>query len=232
MPNELQKAHFVVELPGGPETIPVQFNPTEMTFAKGAQIAEIGIPGLDAPIQQFVRGQAEKLTLDLFFDTTESGMDGSATSVTTLTDKFYSTVKINFETHAPPICRLEWNGASFPGAHLLGGYDQQKRHSFRCIVENISQKFTLFSPQGIPLRATLTVTLREYKSLEKQLRELHLASPDHTRAYVIERGDTLSAIAGKVYESPAEWRELATNNNITDPRRLTPGRMLEAPPIA
>src|SRR5205823_5768716 len=96
MPNELQKAHFVVELPGGePEAIAVQFNPTEMTFAKGAQIAEIGIPGLDAPIQQFVRGQAEKLTLDLFFDTTESGMDGSATSVTTLTDKFYSTVKIN-----------------------------------------------------------------------------------------------------------------------------------------
>ena len=233
MPNELQKAHFVAELPGGKsETIAVQFNPTEMTFAKGAQIAEIGIPGLDAPIQQFVRGQAEKLTLDLFFDTTESGMDASATSVTTLTDKFYSTVKINFETHAPPICRLEWNGPSFPGAHLLNGYDQQKRLSFRCIVENISQKFTLFSPQGIPLRATLTVTLREYKSLEKQLTELHLASPDHTKAYVVQRGDTLSAIAGKVYDSAAQWRELATNNDITDPRRLTPGRVLEAPPIA
>ena len=41
---------------------------------RGDQFAEIAIPGLDAPLQQFVRGQAEKLTLDLFFDTTDNGM--------------------------------------------------------------------------------------------------------------------------------------------------------------
>ena len=50
--------------------IPVQFNPPELTLSKGAQIAEIAIPGLDSPILQFIRGQNEKLTLDLFFDTT------------------------------------------------------------------------------------------------------------------------------------------------------------------
>jgi hypothetical protein len=232
MPNELQKAYFCVELPNNDlEILPVQFNPTEVTFAKGAQLAEIGIPGIDTPIQQFVRGQAEKLTLDLFFDTTESGMDAQAKSVTTLTDTFYSLVKINSETHAPPVCQFAWNDPSFPGANLPANYAQQKRLSFRCIVENISQKFTLFSPQGVPLRATLTVTLREYKSLEQQLKELNLQSPDHTKAYITQRGDTLSAIAGKLYGSPAQWRPLAISNGITDPRRLTPGRVLEAPPI-
>jgi nucleoid-associated protein YgaU len=233
MPNELQKAFFCVELPNNDlEILPVQFNPTEVTFAKGAQLAEIGIPGIDTPIQQFVRGQAEKLTLDLFFDTTESGMDAQATSVTTLTDTFYSLVKINSQMHAPPVCQFAWNDPSFPGANLPGDYAQQKRLSFRCIVENISQKFTLFSPQGVPLRATLTLTLREYKSLEQQLKELNLQSPDHTKAYVTQRGDTLSAIAGKLYGSPAQWRRLAIGNGITDPRRLTPGRVLEAPPIS
>ena len=232
MPNELQKAHFCVELPNNKlETLPVQFNPTEMTFAKGVQLAEVGIPGIDSPIQQFVRGQAEKLTLDLFFDTTESGMDAQATSVTTLTDAFYRLVKINSQTHAPPICQFAWNKA-FPGANLPADYAQQQRLMFRCIVENVSQKFTLFTPQGIPLRATLTVTLREYKSLEEQLKELNLQSPDHTKAYVVQRGDTLSAIAGDLYGSPAQWRTLATSNGITDPRRLTPGRVLEAPPIS
>ena len=48
----------------GPRTdsdiIQVQFNPTELAFSKAAQLAEIAIPGLDAPIQQFVRGQARK----------------------------------------------------------------------------------------------------------------------------------------------------------------------------
>ena len=57
-----------------PESIELQYNPTELSWDKSAQIAEIAIPGLDAPLQQFVRGQAEKLTLDLFFDTTDQGM--------------------------------------------------------------------------------------------------------------------------------------------------------------
>ena len=58
--------------------IEVQYNPTELSWDKGAQIAEISIPGLDAPLQQFVRGQAEKLTLELFFDTTDHGMGKDA----------------------------------------------------------------------------------------------------------------------------------------------------------
>ena len=36
----------------------------------------------------------------------------------------------------------------------------------------MGQKFTLFNPLGTPLRATLTVTFREYKTLEEQIAEL------------------------------------------------------------
>src|SRR4051812_43009515 len=57
-----------------PAPITVQFNPAEYSLSKGAQIAEIAIPGIDSPILQFVRGQNEKLTLELFFDTTQGGM--------------------------------------------------------------------------------------------------------------------------------------------------------------
>src|SRR5215510_15358995 len=87
------------------EDIPLQYNPTELSFDKSAQIAEIAIPGLDAPLQQFVRGQAEKLTLELFFDTTDKGgMGKNAVSVTTETDRFYQLIKIEPKRHAPPIC--------------------------------------------------------------------------------------------------------------------------------
>ena len=83
----------------------VQFNPTEFSLDKGAQIAEIAIPGLDSPLLQFVRGQAEKLTVDLFFDTTENGTGAGATSVTTVTDQVYQLVKIEPDGHAPPSAR-------------------------------------------------------------------------------------------------------------------------------
>src|SRR5262249_32697710 len=100
MPNEPLPALFIVQRPKAPPVVlPVRFNPTELNFSKAAQIAEIDIPGLDAPIQQFVRGQAEKMTVELFFDTTETGMDAAALSVTTLTDQFYGLIKIQSESH-------------------------------------------------------------------------------------------------------------------------------------
>ena len=63
---------------GLPPEFHVQFNPTDLTFAKGANFAEIAIPGLDSPVLQFVAGQNEKLTVELFFDTTDRGMGAGA----------------------------------------------------------------------------------------------------------------------------------------------------------
>ena len=74
---------------GLPRRFEVQFNPTEYTLEKSAQIAEIAIPGIDSPILQFIRGQNERLTMDLLFDTTASGMDESATDVRSRTNAFY-----------------------------------------------------------------------------------------------------------------------------------------------
>src|SRR5437763_5996352 len=84
------------------------FNPERYSLNKGVQIAEIAIPGLDSPVLQFVRGQNEKVTLELFFDTTSSGMVEEVKDVRELTRKVYDLVKINRETHAPPRCQLTW----------------------------------------------------------------------------------------------------------------------------
>jgi len=217
-----------------PESIAVQYNPTELTFDKSAQLAEVTIPGLDTPLQQFVRGQAEKLSLDLFFDTSDQGMGEIATSVTDWTDKIYSLVKIVPTLHAPPICVLVWN-EQFPG-RSLGSLTEvqmkgQSRHGFQCIVESVKQKFSLFSSEGVPLRATLSVVFREYKTLDQQLKQLKLSSPDRTHGHVIKEDDALWRIAHRYYNRPDEWREIADKNDIEDPRRLVVGRFLEVAPL-
>lgn len=212
------------------EYIPVQFNPAELSIDKTVQFAEINIPGFDSPLLQFVRGQNEKITLELFFDTTENGMGNTVTSVTTLTDRFYELLKIIPETHAPPVCYFIWNDR-FPGSDVSANIGNQKRNDFQCIVESVNQKFTLFNPRGIPLRATLTVTLREYKTLEEQLNQLGLNSPDRTHSHVVERGDTLALISHRYYGRTGEWRRIAEENKIEDPRRLTVGTLLHIPPV-
>jgi nucleoid-associated protein YgaU len=227
----LAKASLVAAYSSGAlEIFEVQYNPTEFSLDKSVQLAEIAIPGLDSPLVQFVRGQVEKLTVDLFFDTTDEGTGAGATSVTLLTDPIYSLTKIEPAGHAPPVVTFAWN-AAFPGAALPPAAGNQRRNAFRGVVESCRQKFTFFSPEGVPLRATLTLALREYKTLDEQLSQLNLSSPDRTHAHLTKEGDTLSRISARYYLRPGDWRAIAEANELDDPRRLGPGLLLTVPSI-
>jgi hypothetical protein len=220
----------VVESGGGTTLVPVQFNPNSLTFDKKPKIADIPIPGLDAPLKQFVRGETETMSVELFFDTTDDGMGAGAVSVTTKTDEFYALVKIDSQTHAPPICSFMW-GSKFPGDSLPARHGNQRRTEFKGIVTGVKQDFQLFSPEGTPLRAVLTVSLDEYRPLHEQINQLNLQSPEHHRVHVLGRDETLALVATIHLDTPAEWRHVAEANDIEDPRRLEPGLTLSIPPL-
>jgi nucleoid-associated protein YgaU len=227
--SSLVKAKFkVYNKDGSFETVDVQYNPSSLSFEKSSAFAEIATPGLDAPLRQFVRGLTETMTVTLFFDTTETGTGTGARSVTEHTDKFYGLVKIDPKTHQPPVCTFIW-GASFPGDSLI--YESQRRTEFKGRVTRVKQDFALFSPQGTPLRATLTVTLEEDRTLAEQILQLNLQSADHTRSHVVAEGDTLASVAWQYLQRPTEWRHLADANAIYDPRRLAIGGALVVPPV-
>lgn len=224
----------------------VQFNPTDLAFSKTAQFAEIAIPGLDAPLLQFIRGGTETLTLELFFDTTDQGMGDQVISVTTLTDQFYELVKQYRDTHAPPRCRFGWGQpasdiASAGQVERVLDLDtnqetphlsQAVSHApfwFTCVVEGIDRKFLLFSPGGTPLRARLSVKLREYQTLEQMIARLQTA--DHTKSRILKRRERLDQLSATEYDTSAEWRRIAEANDVDDPRQITPGTSLVIPPI-
>ena len=210
----------------------VMYNPTEYMLAKSNQLAEIAIPGLDTPLLQFVRGQTETLTFDLFFDSTDGGTGATATPVTEKTDRFYQLIKIEASTHAPPIVLFTWGGESFPGHRTYATLAGQNRYGFKGVIESVRQRFTMFSSLGMPLRAVLSVTVKEYKTLPEQLSELNRMSPDRTKAHVVQANQTITRIADLTFDNPAEWRRLAEKNMIDDPFDLVPGSVLEIPPAA
>jgi hypothetical protein len=257
-------AHIEADWGGGrTATYPVQYNPKELSFEKGVQLAEINIPGLDCPLQQFVRGNAEKLTVELFFDSTAGGLGPDATPVTIQTDEIAKLVRIDPDSHAPPVVTFRWGGgfpgsaisfAAAPGADAGAagsaaaaggtgaapaaaggeggqGKGNQRRDSFVGVAESVRSQFTLFSSEGIPLRANLTLVLREYRPLDTQLDQLGLNSPDRTHAHPLAAGETLSQLAYRYYFDSARWRWIADANGIEDPRRLLPGAILSVPAI-
>lgn len=231
------RAYIVAHWQGGEKTLPVQYNPTSLALEKKIQVAEIPIPGLTGPLHQFVRGLTETLSVELFCDTSDKGMGAQAVSVATETDRIFALTRIEPLGHAPPTITFHW-GAGFPGSQLAAdpntpsGVHAQRREAFTGVITSIRQNFTLWSVGGLPLRATLTLSIAEYKTLKEQLDELNLSSPDRTHGHVLSASDQLWSVAGRHYGRPGEWRRVAEANRIDDPRRLVPGQRLAVPAIA
>lgn len=213
--------------PDGPP-FEASYNPTELAFTKTAQFADISVPGLDAPIIQFVRGDAETISLELFFDSTERGTGSGATSVTDEVARFQQLVSVAGELHAPPIVRITW-GQGLPGP-LLGS--TRPMTQVDVIVTSVARRYTLFSPSGEPLRATLTLQMRVYWTIDEQAHALNYRSADHTRTHAVVEGETLPLIAWDAYGDAAKWRVIADHNGLAQTRDLPAGLVLRFPPVS
>ena len=85
----------------GEPALEVLFNPTEYTITRGANYAEVQVPGLSTPILQFVRGDAQTLKLELLLD----GTDGRA-DVHSKLETLRTLVSIDGELHTPPVMQF------------------------------------------------------------------------------------------------------------------------------
>lgn len=206
----LVKAYLEILVPSGVRNpiIPFRFNPTEFQLQKSNNFPEIGIPGLESPPIQFVRGASEKLSVELLVDTSDTLEDVRIKYV----DALRNLMNLDGELHAPPIVQLVWAGPIFKG-----------------VMESLNVTYVLFTPEGIPLRAKLSVVLKEYRPAALQTKESPKFSPDFEKNYVVRRGDTLSSIATAVYRDAGSWREIAKANDVQDPRVLQPGTVLMLP---
>lgn len=191
----------------------VLFNPEEYTLNKENNFAVQSIPGMSAPLVQYVAGNIRTLEMELFFDTYDT-KDPVKKDVRKLTNQVADLMKINPELHAPPILKVSW-----------GTLD------FTCVLTRVSQKFQMFADDGTPVRARLTVSFQEYKTPDDQALEDDKHSADFSKVHTVQLGDTLSDLAGRYYEDSALWRPIAISNGLDDPRDTYAGLNLRIPPL-
>jgi hypothetical protein len=187
------------------EHIPVMFNPEEYSLDSANTFAEIDIPGLARPPIQYVRGNLRTLKMELFFDTYESRKD-----VREHTGRIVALLEKDPKLKAPPILLFSWGSLNF-----------------KCVLDNVGQKFTMFLSEGTPVRATLSASFKEYETVEIKINQGLFVGPPTVQTFV--DGRTLSGIAGEVLGDPGAWREIAELNNIDDPRKIEPGAPLIIP---
>jgi nucleoid-associated protein YgaU len=100
---------------------------------------------------------------------------------------------------------------------------------FTAYLKSVNAKYTLFRPDGTPMRASCTITLEEIPTdaAKQNPTSGGLAA---LRSHTVVAGDSLASIAYREYGAPAYWRALAEANGIDDPMRLRPGTRLLVPP--
>ena len=187
------------------ERFQVMYNPDELRLEQGNNFAEVGIPGLNAPPVQYLRGKARTLSMDLFFDSYEADQD-----VRTHTGPLVKLLDKEPLTKAPPV--------------LLFSMGQ---FNFQCVLVDASQRFTMFRRDGTPVRSTIAVRFQEFVRVEIEIeRGLFIGPPT---LHNVVRSETASAIAATVLGDPARWREVAEANGIDDPLNIAPGLTLKVP---
>ena len=187
--------------------IPVMFNPPNYELSKTNQFAEIKIPGLPSSVLQFVHGDSKSLSMELFFDTSDTGVD-----VRTRTLAISNLTEPNPITRAPPRLLLLWGSLAFS-----------------CFLISVRQQFEYFSSTGAPQRARLTVQFKGYDPLESLVAANPAAQLAQLSLHIAKASDTLQSVANNVFKDPAKWRDIATANNIDNPRSLVAGVRLKIP---
>lgn len=218
---QLKKATITV-LDGSDKgnVITVLFNPTEYSFERTNSFKATPVPGLSSPLLQFVNGECDQLSMELFLDdyTDPKGPTSLLQKEKDPLQKRLNDISklllIDRDLHAPPPVRFNWGPMEFSA-----------------VIEKLGRKVTMFHPDGSPARATLSVTFKEYRTLREQLEDPRRESADKTKRRVVVGGEALWWIAAREYDDATEWLRIATANDLDDPREIAPGDWLVLPPI-
>jgi nucleoid-associated protein YgaU len=155
------------------------------------------------------------LSIELLFDTTKSGDD--------VRRSYFDLIKISM---VKPSDNDDHKGEPRQVVVQWG-----KFISYVAVIESINQVFSFFLPNGTPLRANVTVSLREVLDEAELPPQNPTSRSEVRRTWVVEKGQRIEWIAHRAYGTTSAWRHLAEVNGLLNPAVLRPGQILKIVPL-
>ncbi len=123
--------------------------------------------------------------------------------------------KMNCEIHRPHFLKINWgDGINFQG-----------------VLKNLDLNYTLFKPDGDPLRIKVSATFLKYLSQKERVARECKKSPDLTHVRIVKAGDRLDWMTYQIYNDPKYLIQIAKANKLTSFRKIKPGIALVFPPL-
>ncbi|MBB5867916.1 nucleoid-associated protein YgaU [Allocatelliglobosispora scoriae] len=198
------------------------FNPKEYTVTKSAEWSRKSTKNAaSAAMPEFTGAGPRSISVEMFLDATDPD----------LKVQVHEAVETLLKCVVPLPATLAKGKKPLPPFVLFGW---GKIVSFVAFVKSVNAKYTLFMPDGTPLRAVCQLTLEEIPVPAKHgtppKRQNPTSGSAHsTHAHTVIAGDSLASISYAAYGDATRWRDVAEANDIDDPLRLTPGTRLLLP---
>jgi hypothetical protein len=191
----------------------VMFNPSTYSRKYEIKYDSSSGKGTTGSNQKFELIEPQEYSFEFVFDGTGTAAD--LKDVTETIDAFLElTAKINSDTHRPNYLKISWGS-------LIS----------ECILKTAEITYSLFKPDGYPLRAKVKATFAENIDDQKRAAEEGKNSPDLTHYRTVTEGDTLPLMAYRIYGDSAYYLEVAKANALKNFRKLSVGDTLMFPPI-
>ncbi|WGH75703.1 hypothetical protein P8625_00645 [Tenacibaculum tangerinum] len=207
-----QDEDFNEEVSNG--TYTVMLNPESVKWNRAIEYTKQQSLDAMAPSQKYKSAPAEQLSFDIVIDCTGI-VDGKRTSmskeITALESIVYT---YNGKIHRPNFVKVQWGDISF-----------------NCVLTSLNTSYTLFKPDGSPLRAKISLSFDSYYSYKKRKKLESKSSPDMTHLVEVVEGDSLPQLCNRIWNSPDYYIQVAAYNKLNKFRQLTGGQQLIFPPI-
>jgi hypothetical protein len=205
--------NFQQAFAGQPYT--VMINPDTIKWQRGIEYNEQQAPNTSAPSQKYKSTPVEKLNFDIVIDCTgivDSKRVDMNQEISSLESIIYT---YNGKIHRPNFVKVQW------GKSLV----------FKGVLKSMDTSYTLFKPDGSPLRAKLSLGFSEYIS-PQSVEELDAKkSPDITHLISVVEGNTLPQLCKQTWNDDSYYIQVAQYNELNKFRNLKGGQKLIFPPI-
>lgn len=219
--RSFENRDFSGEDPAKKFTTPINPESFTQTFKVNADTSQgHGNPGTEA---KYKSTEPEQLRLEFVLDGTKT-MEGYGGD-----NKDYISKKVHDQLDDLMKCVYNFDGKIHRPRFLIVHWGSEM--DFKCVLSNLDLNYTLFEPDGSPLRVKVNATFLAHKSREQLLAESRASSPDLTHYRKVNQGDRLDLLSNEIYNDPKYLMQLGKVNNLVTIRRIKAGSDLYFPPF-
>lgn len=193
----------------------LMMNPESVKRQQSIEYNEQQAPDSSSASQKYKSTPSEKLSFDIVIDCT-GVVDSKRTNMSDEIDALEKIVyTYNGEIHRPNFVKIQWG----------------KNLTFKGVLTSLDTTYTLFKPDGSPLRAKISLSFTQYISPSTVKKEDQQESPDITHMLITKEGDSLPKLSYQVWNDPNYYIQVAKYNGLNKFRKLKGGKKLFFPPI-